>query len=330
MNAKRFLIYFLILLITAYPASAGGVSLNRWVLNVTLHDDGLVDEATQIEIENTGSSPLDGFSFVVPASAVTMVYDFDHTSSFTGQTVEQQAVPGGVKIIINFNRSVETGKKWSGRVGFTAEKWAVKEGSDYSIDIPVRAPQAVVSGKNIEMSVPADADIRSQVFLPKAVEVTSITPKPFRILFQFNHMVPTWTSDKLHLGDTISIKGSFSDVLSKIVETDEKSREINARIKAAKNQGIDVSEAEAHLRNAEDYNTNQALQSYWKKDNTVALQYVGYANDELKLAESSLSVPGKTESPPEETAAEGKKTPGFGAAGMILVLLVSFAVKKKK
>ncbi|MDD5474514.1 MAG: hypothetical protein PHU34_10280 [Candidatus Methanoperedens sp.] len=329
MNAKRFLIYFLILLITAYPASAGDVSLNRWVLNVTLHDDGLVEEAIQIEIENTGSLPLDGFSFVVPASAVTMVYDFDHTSSFTGQTVEQQAVPGGVKIIINFNRSVEAGKKWDGRVGFTAEKWAVKEGSDYSITIPIKAPQAVVSGKNIEMSLPADADIRSQVFLPKAVEVTSVTPNPFRILFQFDHMVPTWSSDKLHIGDTISIKGSFSDVLSKIVETDEKSREINARIKAAKNRGIDVSEAEAHLKNAEDYNTNQALQSYWKKDNTVALQYAGYANDELKLAESSLSAPGKTEVPLEETA-EGKKTPGFGAAGMILVLLISLVVKKRK
>ncbi len=329
MNAKRFLIYFLILLITASPASAGGVSLNRWVLNVTLYDDGLVDEATQIEIENTGSSPLDGFSFVVPASVVTMVYDFDHTSSFTGQTVEQQAVPGGVKIIINFNRSVEAGKKWNGRVGFTAEKWAVKEGSDYSIDIPVKVPQAVVSGKNIEMSVPADADVRSQVFLPKAVEVTSITPKPFRILFQFNRMVPTWTPDKLHAGDTISIKGSFSDVLSKIVETDERSREINARIKAAKNQGIDVSEAEAHLKNAEEYNTNQALQSYWKKDNTLSLQYVGYANDELKLAENSLSAPAKTEVPQEETA-EGKKTSGFGVAGMILVLLISLAVKKKK
>jgi len=329
MTKKTFFIYFLILLVTAYPASAGDVSLNRWVLNVTLHDDGLVEEVIQVEIENAGSSPLDGFSFVVPASKVTISSDDIVSIPATGQEVKQQTVPDGVKININFNTPVEAGKKWNGRISLKAENWTVKEGSNYSIDIPVKAPQAIVSGKSIDMGVPSEAEIRSQVFLPKSVEVTSVKPQPFRILFQYDHMVPTWSPDKLHIGDVIRIQGSFSSILNKIVEADEKTRELTARIKEAKAKGMDVSEAEAHLKNAEDYNTNQALQSFWKKDNAAALEFNGYANDELKLAESSLSAPGKTETPPAETS-ESKKTPGFDAAGVILILLVSFVVNRKK
>jgi len=41
---------------------------------------------------------------------------------------------------------------------------------------------------------------------------------------QFDKMVITWF--QLDIGDEISIKGSFSDILKLIVETDEKSREI--------------------------------------------------------------------------------------------------------
>ncbi len=329
MTKKKFLIYFLIMLVTAYPASAGDVSLNRWVLNVTLHDDGLVEEVIQAEIENAGSSPLDGFSFVVPVSKVTIGNDDIVSIPATGQEVKQQTVPGGVKIDVNFNAPVEAGKKWNGRISLKAENWAVKEGSNYSIDIPVKAPQAIVSGKNIEITIPSDADIRSQVFLPKSVEVISVTPKPFRILFQNDLMVPTWSPDKLHTGDTISIKSTYSSVLNKIVETDEKWRELKSRINSATAQGIDTGEAETHLKNAWDYNTNQALQAYWKKDYTVALEFNGYANDELKLAESSLSAPGKTETPAAETA-KSNKTPAVGAAGLILILLISFVVNRKK
>lgn len=328
MIAKRIFIYFLILLITAYPVSAGEVSLNRWVLNVTLQDDGLVEDTIQTEIENSGSLPLEGVSFVVPASKVTISNDDIVSIPATGQEVTQQTVQNGVKININFNMPVEAGKKWNGRISFKVENWAVKEGQNYSIEIPVKAPQAIVAGKNIDLSVPGEAEIRSQVFLPKSVEVTSVTPKPFRILFQYDQMVPTWSPDNLHIGDVIRIKGSYSEILSKIVETDEKIRSLSAGIKAAKAQGIDVSEADAHLKNAENYTTKEALQSYWKKDNTVA-QYVGYANDELKLAENSLSAPGKSETPPAETA-ESKKTPWIGTGGLILILLMSFVIIKKK
>ncbi len=322
MITKRFLIYLLLILTTAYPVSAADVSLNRWVLNVTLHGDGKVEDVIQAEINNTGSLPLDGFSFAVPSSGVTMIYDFVHTSSFSGLTVEQQAIPAGTTIIVNFNSSVNPGDKWDGRIGFIATDWAVSEGSGFSIDIPIKTPQAVVSGKAMPMSVPSNAEIRSQIFLPAAFEVTSVTPKPFRILFQFDHMVPTWSPDTLHSGDVIHIKSSFSGVLDKIVKTDEKWRELEAQINKDKTQGIDVSAAEAHLKNAEDYNTNQALASYWKKDDKAALEFNGYANNELNQTEMSLSA--KT---PQETTGE-KNTPGFGVAGLILAVTIYFIVKK--
>ncbi len=336
MTAKKFWVYFLIMLLTIYPASASGISLNRWVLNVTMHDDGLVEEVIQSEIENGGSSPLDGLSFVVPASGVTMVYDFDHTYSFTGLVVEQQTVPGGVKVNINFNKSIDAGNKWDGRIGFIAEKWAVKDGSNYSIEIPFEAPEALVSGKSTPIEVPEDADIRVQVFLPKSVEVTNVTPKPFRILFQFDHMVPTWSSDKLHIGDTIRTKGSYSDILDKIVKTDEKTRDLSVRIKEAKAQGKDVSEAEMHLANAENYNTNQALGAFWKNNYSEVLSFVGYANDELQKAENNLvSVSsmdaGKTSGTTKATETTGSKAaPLPGAPVLIIILIAAFLFSRKK
>ncbi len=331
-----FIIYSLIILLTAYPASAADASLTRWVLNVTLNDDGSVEEVIQAEIENSGSSPLDGFSFVVPASGVTMLYDFEHTASFTGLVVEQQTAPGGTRLIVNFNSSVGAGKKWDGRIGFKAEKWAIKEGLNYSIDIPIEAPKAIVSGKSTDLALTQDAEIRAQVFLPKSVEVISVKPKPFRILFQFNHMVPTYSPNELHIGDTISINGSFSNVLNKIVEANEKLEELSKLIKEAKAQGRDVSGAEAHLKNAQDYNTNQALASFWKKEDSVALQYAGYANEELKQAENSLSTAGTANPTATATATAaatvsvGKKTPGFEASILVFILLVTFLLKRKK
>ncbi|MCZ7372607.1 MAG: hypothetical protein O8C60_02940 [Candidatus Methanoperedens sp.] len=326
MRLKKIIICFLTLLLVIYPASASEASLNRWVLNVTLHDDGLVDEVIQAEFENTGSLPLAGFSFVIPASKITVIRDFYHTSDSTGE-VEQQTVEGGLKVIINFNNPVEPGKKWNGRVGFTAENWVVKKDSNYSIDIPVSTPQVIISGKSTDVSVAADADIRSQVFLPESIEVISVTPKPFRILFQNDRMVPTWSSDKLHIGDTISIKSSYSIVLNKIVETDKKWRELKARIDEAEVGGIDVSEAKAHLKSVEDYNTNQALQSYWKNDYNSALEFNGFANDELRLAEDSLSS-GNVKVTPE--AVGSKKNPGFESSAMVLMLLITLIVKRKK
>jgi len=327
MTMQKFFIYVLIMLIIASPVSAAGVSLNKWVLNVTLHDDGVVEEIIQAEFENSGTMPLEGLSFVVPASKVTIGKDSVVSIPAVGQEVRQQAAPEGIKVSIDFNTPIEPGKKWNGRISLTAENWAVKEGLNYSIDIPVKAPMAVAGGNEIEMLLPLEPEIRSQVFLPKSVEVVSVKPQPFRILFQNDLMVPTWSPEKLHIGDTISIKGSFSNVLNKIVETDEKLRELDARIKATKNQGVDVSEAETRLKNAEDYNTNQALASFWKKEYEEALKYAGYANDELKLAESSLSAPQKTEVA-QETAA--KPASGIGAAGFVLILLISFSVTRKR
>lgn len=325
MMLSKVLIYFLTVLLIVSPASAAGVSLNRWVLNVTLHDDGLVEELVQAEFENGGSAPLDGFSFVIPASKIAVIRDFYHTTDSTGD-VEQQTVPDGLKVTVNFNKPVEAGTKWDGRIGFTAENWAVKTGSNYSIDIPVKSPQVISSGKSTEVSVPEDADIRSQVFLPKSVELVSIEPPPFRKLFQYGRMVPTWSPEKLHIGDTISVKGSYSDVLHKIVEADDRARSLSARIKEAKQQGKDVSAAEEHLANANDYNNNQALASFWEKKYSVAGEYAGYANDELNKAESSLTAP--AENTPEP--AKAQQSPGFMVPVLALAAAFAFLVSRKQ
>jgi len=339
MTIKRILVYLLILMIIAFPVSAGDVSLSRWASNVTLTDDGLVDELIQVEIENGGSSPLEGFSFMVPSPSV--ILDFNRTTGvmidnegnmkFTEIEMNKQEISGKTKIIINFNNPIETGKKWSGRISFIAEKWAGKEDGSFSINIPIEAPEAIVSKKNIKTTVPLDADIRSQVFFPKYIEITSVTPKPFRILFQYDLMVPTWTPEMLHIGDTISIKGQFSEVLKKIVDADQIARTLALRIKEEKAKGGDVSEAEAHLKNAEDYNTNNAnsaISSFWTKDNKAAFEFVGYANDELDKAKDSLTVKAEPKAVPQQT--ENKKTPGIGTFSGILILFVSFHVFKDK
>lgn len=325
MMPRKALIYFLIVLLIVSPASAAGVSLNRWVLNVTVHDDGLVEELIQAEFENGGSVPLDGFSFVIPASKIAVIRDFYHTTDSTGE-VEQQIVPDGLRVTVNFNKPVEAGEKWNGRVGFTAENWAVKTDSDYSIDIPVKSPQVISSGKSTEVSVPVDADIRSQVFLPKSVELVSVEPPPFRKLFQYGRMVPTWSPEKLHIGDVIRVKGSYSDVLHKIVEADDRSRSLSARIKEAKDQGMDVSAAEGYVANANDYNNNQALAYFWEKKYSNATQYAGYANDELDKAENSLAAP--AESTPEP--AEAQQSPGFMVPALVLAAALAFLVSRKQ
>lgn len=339
MTTRKIFVYFLIMLLTVYPVSAAQVALNRWVLNVTLHDDGVVDEVIQAEFDNSGSSPLEGFSFTSPVPGVEIdasqstgvTVSSEGGMSFNSPDVKQQTVSGKTNIIVTFDKPVEAGKKWNGRIGFKAANWAVKDNLNYSIDIPVNSPQAIASGKSTDVSVPADADIRAQVFLPESVEVTSVTPKPFRILFQYDRMVPTWSPDKLHIGDTISINSSYSSVLNEITGTDKKLRELKARINEAEKKGIDVSEAKAHLDNAEDYNTKQALQSYWKKDYTAALESNANANDELSKADNSLS--GMAKENPQMTGtqpAETSETPGLGATAAVFILTLAFLVIRRK
>lgn len=329
---KKIIVCFIIVLLMVFPASAGEVSLNKWVLNVTIGDDGMVEETIQTEFENTGTTSLDGFSFVVPASRVVISSDNIMSIPSTGTEVKQQTIPGGIKISINFDRPVEAGKKWNGRLSLTAENWAVKEGPDYSITIPIDAPKAIMAGKEVEFSLPADPEIRSQVFLPKAVNVTAVElkskdKKSYKKLLQFDKIVITWF--QLSFGDAFSIKGSYSDILKLIIETDEKSRQIKDKIKKAKDAGQDVKEAESHLLNAEEYNNNQALQSFWINDFNVVQEYVGYANDELSLAEKSLSEPKETKVIPEETK-ESNRIPGFGGAGLIIIISSYCMILRRK
>jgi len=202
---------------------------------------------------------------------------------------------------------------------------------DYSIKIPINAPKAIIAGKEVEFSIPADPEIRSQIFLPRAVSVTSVEinskqKKSYKKLMQFDKMVITWF--QLDIGDEISIKGSFSDILKQIVETDEKSREIKDMIKKSRDMGQNVTQAEAHLKNAEEYNNNQALQSFWVNDFKVVQEYVGYANEELKLAQNSLSTPTETKVVPDETE-ENNTTPDFGVVSLIFIIMSSFMILRR-
>ncbi len=332
---KKIIICLITILLIAFPASAEGVSLNRWILNVTVNDDGLVDELIQIEVANGGSLPLDGISFTVPASSLEVIYDFDHTFSSKGQTVEQQTVNNGIKLNVRFNTSVKTGETWNGRIAFKAKDIARKTAQGYTIELPVDMPQAIISGKNTDIGISQDAEIRGQVFLPKGFEVTSVTPKPFRILFQNSHMVPTWTSQDLHAKDVINLTGSFSDLLNKIADVDQRSKILSKRLVEAKANGTDVADAEEHLKNAEDFNTNNAnsaLSSFWKKDEKSALESIGNAENEISLAEKSFSASGKTEVTTEKTAQEtgNNTTPGFGGTALILMIGISFMLLRRR
>ena len=196
---------------------------------------------------------------------------------------------------------------------------------------PDKCAKGDLSREGIEFSIPADPEIRSQIFLPRAVNVTSVEinskqKKSYKKLMQFDKMVITWF--QLDIGDEISIKGSFSDVLKQIVETDEKSREIKDMIKKSRDLGQNVTQAEAHLKNAEEYNNNQALQSFWVNDFKVVQEYVGYANEELKLAQNSLSTPTETKVVPDETE-ENNTTPDFGVVSLIFIIMSSFMILRK-
>jgi hypothetical protein len=326
---KKIIVYFLILLLTAYPASAGEVSLDRWVLNVTLSEDGLVEVIIQAEFQNPGPSTLEGFSFVVPGSVTIdtnqstgVTIDDNGEMKFNSPDIQEKAVSGGMDVIIRFDKPVESGKKWSGRIGYKSEKIATKDNSGYSLTVQVNAPQAIVAGKNVVTSVSPDADIRAQVFLPKSYEVTSVQPEPFRDLFQYGRMVPTWTPDKLHIGDTIRINAVYSDVLAKIVDNDDMARKLKADIKEAKDSGKNVSEAETYIANGNE-NNNKAFASFGGKDYSAALQYAGYSKDELTKAENSLTG-SAAKANPKATV----KTPGFEAYILGFALLITFIMKR--
>lgn len=326
---KKIIIYFLILLLTAYPASSGEVSLDRWVLDVTLDENGIAEVLIKTELQNPGPSALEGFSFEVPFSLTIDTENSTGTTisdngemKFNTPDVKQQAVSGGTSIIVSFDKPVEAGKKWSGHIGYRSEKIATKDDSGYSISVPVTEPQAIVSGKNVKISIPAGMGIESQVFLPKSYEIISVDPAPFKKLFQFGRMVPTWTPKELHIGDTIRVKASYSDVLAKIVSNDDRARKLKADIKNKKDAGKTVQDAEKYFLSANE-NNEKAFASFGGKDYSVALQYAGYADDELTRAENSL-----TGSTAKATPKATEKIPGFEAYIFGFAMLITFIMKR--
>jgi hypothetical protein len=118
--------------------------------------------------------------------------------------------------------------------------------------------------------------------------------------------------------------------LKKIADVDERSKILSKSIKEAGTKGLDVGEAQAHLKNAEEFNTNNqnsALIFFFKKDEKSALESIGYAQNELDLAEKSFSSSGKTQIKPTETGmVTPEKSPGTGAGYLILIIISSFMV----
>ncbi len=327
----KILAFILILLIAVYPVSADDVSIDKLALNITLGENGLVEVVMQTEIHNTGTSALDGYSFTVPFSAAIdkeqssgVTVNDDGNMNFNAPDAKVQSAPGGTNIIVSFDKPVEPGKKWDGRIGYTTENMVTKDNSVYSLAFTVDAPKAIVSGKSVTTPVTADADIRAQVFLPKSYELTSVQPEPFRKLFQYGRMVPTWTPQKLHIGDTILIKTSYSDVLAKIVDNDDRARKLKAMIRDINAQGKSVPEAENYLATANE-NNNKAIASFGGRDYSVASQYAGYAKEDITKAENSLSG-----GPAKETPETPEKTPGFEAYILGSVLIIIFLIKKKR
>jgi hypothetical protein len=344
MKINKIFVCLFIVILMAFPALANDATINRWVLDITLNEDGIVDELIQTDIGNTGTVPIDGFSFEVPASHVTVLYDFDHTFSSKGQVVEQAKVQNGTKLTVNFNSSLNSGETWGGRIGFKAENFAKKSGNNYTIEIPLNVPQAITSGKSWDMKISPDVDLRCQIFLPKGIEAISTTPKPFRVLFQNSFVVPTWTSVNIHFTDTINIKGSFSDVLKKIADVNERSNVLSKRIKEANIKGLNTVESQTHLKNSENLsmnNLNSAWAHFLTKDDGTALELIGRAENELNMAENSLPSSGETNVEPkteqkiepnttDTVAVTPKKSPGPDIACLIFIVLGSFMVLRKK
>ena len=73
---------------------------------------------------------------------------------------------------MNFNTSIKTGETWNGRIAFKAEEFCQeRRPMDYSIEIPVDMPQAIISGKNADIGILTRiAEIRSQVFFQKELK----------------------------------------------------------------------------------------------------------------------------------------------------------------
>ncbi len=132
---KKIIVYLLILLITVYPASAGEISLDRWVLNITLHEDGPVEVIIQAEFQNPGPSALEGFSFTVPGN---VTIDTDQSTGvtindkgemkFNSPNIQQKDVSGGTDIIIRFDKPGNNqGKKVKWADDYRSIKWESSE-----------------------------------------------------------------------------------------------------------------------------------------------------------------------------------------------------------
>ncbi len=340
---RKILIITLVISSLVLMASAGEVSFNNWSYDVTVMDNGTVDGVMRISLVNSGDTPVDGFYFVVPATSVRIIYDFEHTVSFRGLTAQTEKTQDGVTVRVNFNDSLEPENTWSGRIGFQAEGWAVKGEQDYYIEIPVEIPKVLTPTGEVTAELPGE-DITSRIYLPSNFEVVLATPKPHNILFRYSHRFPdsrmivtyfpptgSRFGGNLKPGDKIKIKAVFNENLEKIVKVNDRLTQVYNKIQEYKKQGKDTSKAEELLEKANKYNNQDALGNFWKKNYPGVDQYTKLAMQELEKAENAIEEDKTETMTPTAEKPTKKETPATGLLTTIALLgLVAVALRQIK
>ncbi|HID27631.1 MAG TPA: hypothetical protein EYP22_07435 [Methanosarcinales archaeon] len=309
---KKYILLIILLMFFLFPASAVSV---RWSPYITIHDNGSVEGLIQVEIANI-ESPVEGFSIFVPSTEVTILSDFLHSASFTGLSIEKVLTSNGTNLIVHFNRSAD--KTWNGRIGYLAKNMVQKTGRNYIFITTLKSPK-ILTTKGSEK--PVSEEIKMQIFLPKSIMLDSATPTPWQVLYQFEHIVPTWIS--LSSGDTIQIRGSYSETLHKIVIASEEIKSLEEEIKHAEVEGHNLEIAKQYLQNADDYNNKLAVSEFLNGKISNADMYAQNALDAIAHAKNYLNA--------SSSSTSNAKSPMFsGLLTLIIIVILMKFIKKKK
>jgi hypothetical protein len=314
--SKRVWLIMASFLLFAPLASAADVTVEHWAYTIKVLDNGSADIIIQASI-TPNTKPMSGLSIEVPSSKVKLLYDFEHTASFTGFTEEQKSLGDATQITLNFNNSVEVGKSWNGRFGFLAEGVAEKTDDSCVLSYTIKKPRVHTPSGDATVELTEDA-LQVKTLLPESYDIEKVTPKPFRTIFQYEHVSSTWRSEDIHDGDTINIHAKYSETLQLIVSLDRQIAQAEERINAAEAEGVNVAVAREHLAKAEEYVTAQALGEYYKGDLQGAQEFIDAARQELSMAEQALETAQVT-STVQETAVSEEQTPAAGAVITVIV-----------
>lgn len=313
-----FVMFTVFSLFAINPVLAADVTIEQWATTLSLQENGSADIIIQAGI-TPNTAPMTALSIEVPSEDITLLYDFEHTTSFLGFTATKKVKDGGTEVTLHFNQSIEPGKTWNGRIGFLARGVAERTTSDYTLDYPLKPPVVTTTSGAATVRVEEDA-LRVQSMLPEGYDIVNITPRPFRNIFQDNHISSAWTSRDIKMGDTLHITAEYSELLAQIVEVNKQIAQMKTRVKAAGRQGVNVTAAEEHITLAEEYITAQALVEYYKGKVKEAEEFISAAQQELTLAEQALATTPEATSTAEAPVSEKKQTPSVGVITVMAVL----------